>query len=76
MLASNAHSQQAHISKVWQTNNGHPGQYDYVSTELDPNGNLVYITNHTSNGNSDIFLNCIQPNGNVAWQHSCPSSPI
>jgi len=68
-------AQQTYINKEWDMSNGNPGQYDQIASDIDPNGNLVYITNHLNNSNNtDIFLNCIHPNGNVAWQQVCPSS--
>ncbi|CAN5393724.1 hypothetical protein BH09BAC5_BH09BAC5_22920 [soil metagenome] len=67
-------AQQTFVNTEWVVNNGNPGTYDYVASALDPSGNLVYISNHKTGGNTNIFLNCILPNGSVAWQHNCSSS--
>lgn len=72
---TNVSAQQLLINQEWELGNGNPGTYSNVSSKLDPNGNLVYISNNKTGTNSDIFLNCIQPTGNVAWQLICPSSP-
>lgn len=69
------HAQQTHINKVWDIHNGNPGQYDYISTAITPNGNIVHISNNQPAGNSYIFTNCIHSNGNVLWQQNCPSVP-
>ena len=68
------HAQQTFVNVEWVTSNGTPGTYDYVASALDPSGNLVYISNNNIGTNTDIFLNCILPNGTVAWQHNCSSS--
>lgn len=67
-------AQQTFVNTEWIVSNGNPGTYDYVASALDINGNLVYISNHNTGTNTDIFLNCILPNGSVAWQHNCSSS--
>lgn len=72
----NAFSQQSYINQKWEVQNGQPGQQDRVVSSLDPNGNLVYVTNHMVGANSQTFLNCIIPSGNVAWQQTCPSVGI
>lgn len=69
-------AQQVYVNKEWDVYNGNPGQYDYVSTAIDPNGNVVYVSNNQPNGNSNIFLNCIHPNGNILWEQDCQSIPI
>jgi len=75
LVCSSLSAQQTFINKEWEKSNGQPGQYDQISSALDPSGNLVYISNHLNNSsNTDIFLSCIHPNGNVAWQQTCPSS--
>ena len=76
ILSGQISAQQVYVNKEWDVYNGNPGQYDYVSTAIDPNGNLVYVSNNQPNSNSNIFLNCIHPNGNVLWQQNCPSLPI
>jgi len=76
ILSGQISAQQVYVNKEWDVYNGNPGQYDYVSTAIDPNGNVVYVSNNQPNGNSNIFLNCIHPNGNVLWQQDCPSLPI
>lgn len=76
ILSGQISAQQVYVNKEWDVYNGNPGQYDYVSTAVDPNGNVVYVSNNQPNGNSNIFLNCIHPNGNVLWQQDCPSLPI
>jgi hypothetical protein len=77
LTSYNSYSQteKTFVNERWNMTNGILGQSDQISTALDPDGNLVYVTNHLQNGNSDIFLNCIHPNGNVVWQQTCPSSP-
>lgn|GEM_PF-741032 len=74
-LYTGVNGQQTFVNIEWVTSNGNPGTYDYVASALDPSGNLVYISNHNSGANTDIFLNCVLPNGSVAWQHNCSSSP-
>jgi len=75
LICTTLTAQQTFINKEWDISNGNPGQYDQIACDIDPNGNLVYITNHLNTfANTDIFLNCIHPNGNVAWQQTCPSS--
>src|SRR5690606_21720927 len=58
----------------WDLTTCFVGQYDHVSTAIGPNGNLVTISNTIFGNNTDISLNCIHPNGNVNWSHSCSSS--
>jgi hypothetical protein len=73
---SNCLNAQNYVNKDWDTINGHPGQHDNVSSAINPNGNLVYLTNHKPGNNSDNFLNCIHSSGNVMWQQYCASSPL
>ncbi len=61
--------------KQWDVSNGNPANYEQTACAVDPSGNLVYVGNHQTNNQTDIFLNCIHPNGNVAWQQTCASSP-
>jgi len=75
VFCTNLSAQQTYINKEWSMSNGNPGQYGQVACDIDPSGNLVYIGSHLNNSaNTDIFLNCIHPNGNVVWQQTCPSS--
>ncbi|NBV68996.1 MAG: T9SS C-terminal target domain-containing protein [Flavobacteriia bacterium] len=76
ILSGQISAQQTYVNKEWDVYSGNPGQYDYVSTALDPNGNLISISNNQPNGNSNIFLNCICPIGNVLWQENCTSLPL
>ncbi|MEX1001389.1 MAG: S8 family serine peptidase [Crocinitomicaceae bacterium] len=72
---SSAHAQMPYVNEVWSLTNGNPTNgHNEIACALDPNGNLVYIGNHTNGNNSDIFLTCVHPNGNVVWQQICPSS--
>jgi hypothetical protein len=75
LLNSHTHAQQIHVNKVWDINNGNPGQYDNVSTAITPNGNIIHVSNNQTAGNSNIFTSCTHSNGNVLWQLNCPSIP-
>jgi hypothetical protein len=66
-------AQQLYVNKEWHIYNGTPGLHDNVSTILNPFGNIVYVSNNQPNSYSNIFLNCIHSNGNILWQHDCPS---
>ncbi len=64
--------QQVYVNKDWNTINGNTGPVQIVKSLVDPDGNLVYLSNKKiSNQRTDIFLNCIHPNGNVAWEKTC-----
>lgn len=69
-------SSQQYVNKIWQETVSGIGQNRNVVTEVDPNGNLVCISNTQSNSNSDILLSCTHPNGAIAWQQTCPSSTL
>lgn len=43
ILSGQISAQQVYVNKEWDVYNGNPGQYDYVSTVIDPNGNVVYV---------------------------------
>lgn len=66
---------QTFVNIDWVISNGNPSNYDYVSSAIDPSGNLVYISNHHNGSNTDILLTALASNGTVLWQNSCGSSP-
>ena len=74
-LNSHIHAQQNHVNIVWDLHNGNHGQYDYISTAIAPNGNIIHVSNNQPSGNSHIFTSCTNSNGNVLWQQNCPSIP-
>lgn len=76
ILSEQITAQQIYVNKEWDVYNGNPGQFDYVSTAIDPNGNMVYVSNNQPNAISNIFLNSIHSNGNIMWQQDCPSLSI
>lgn len=67
-------AQQIYINTEWDISNEIIVQNSYVVSDLDPHGNLVYLTNNFNGNNSDIHLSCIKPNGSVFWQNNCSSS--
>lgn len=74
-LCAYINAQQTFVNIDWVASNGNPDNYDYVSSAIDPNGNLVYISNHHNGSNTDILLTALASNGTVLWQNSCGSSP-
>ena len=62
---------QQFINKEWEIINSTPGQYDYVSSALCPNGNLIVTGNNLSGSNCNIYTNCVTPNGNSGWTQTC-----
>jgi hypothetical protein len=72
LLANQLNCQNVYVNKEWEAISGTPGQFEYISSIIDNAGNLVTVGNHKQTGNSSIFFNCVQPNGNVAWSQTCP----
>lgn len=74
-LCVSINAQQTFVNIDWVASNGSPDNYDYVSSAINPSGNLVYISNHHNGSNTDILLTALAPNGSILWQNSCGSSP-
>lgn len=68
LFSENIFSQQIFVNKEWEFANGIHGQYDYVSTALDPLDNIIVTGNHSNGNHCDIFTNCITGNGQNGWQ--------
>ena len=69
-------AQQTFINIEWDIGLSDPGQFELVSCDIDPNGNLVCAGTIINGTHADIFLSCTHPSGNVIFQQTCPSSPI
>ena len=75
-MSNSLNAQMNYVNRIWDMSNGGLiNNHNDISCALDPDGNLVYIGNNSNGSNSDIFLNCIHPNGNVEWEETCSSCP-
>lgn len=70
-----AWSQESFINENWNLINGLIGQELKIASKLNPDGELVYLSNHIQGSSaSDIYLSCVDQDGNVVWNVTCPST--
>jgi hypothetical protein len=75
LTVRSAVSQNYLFNSTWHNVTTNPiGNYDYLNSVVDANGNLIYIANEKTGNNSDIVLGCINPNGATVWSHNCNSN--
>lgn len=70
-------SQGYYVNHIWDQSCGSPTSIDpRMKSELDPNGNLVIVSSTDNGNNTDIYLNCLNPDGSIVWGQTCSSCPI
>lgn len=68
-------AQETFINENWNLINGFIGQELKIASRINPDGKLVYLSNHIQGlSSADIYLSTVDPDGNVEWEVTCPST--